>query len=257
MEIFKENFKNSLLISTVFGVYYLFVFTATEKIPFPLEISALPTLFVAVGVLSILFSAFLVLYLILPACILLDPLDINYRELIFTGYFNKNKIIFKFLNSFINFLLLSCFAPFFSLLMYLKGVYFADKVMIAIFIIFPFLSTYYVLTSDRSVFNRKESPSIDKTEYWKVYFSFLYLQVFVFVSYFIFITLLSSKAFVGINSDVEFSIGSIIFLFVTYILILPPKKLNAFQEIASKHSKKNFFNDLVKIPGFIVYCFYF
>jgi len=90
----KSFFKKGLLVSSLLGTYYLFVFTAYERIPFPLEMSVLPTLFLALGLLSVLITFFIILYTSISIIVLSDPLEIGYRQCFYVKprWIKKNSV---------------------------------------------------------------------------------------------------------------------------------------------------------------------
>lgn len=76
-----ELSKLPALFGALFGVFYLFSYTVTEGIPFPIELSVLPTLMVAVGFVTLTFVLIIVTAVLLPAMVQTDASNIEYLEL--------------------------------------------------------------------------------------------------------------------------------------------------------------------------------
>lgn len=76
-----ELSKLPALFGALFGVFYLFSYTVREGIPFPIELSVLPTLMVAVGFVALTFVLIIVTAVLLPAMVQTDASNIEYLEL--------------------------------------------------------------------------------------------------------------------------------------------------------------------------------
>lgn len=84
-----KNFCSTLLdlskypafFGSFFGLLYLFSFTVTESIPFPLELSVLPTLLIAVGFIALFFVLIIVMGLLIPSMAQADTSNIEFLSL--------------------------------------------------------------------------------------------------------------------------------------------------------------------------------
>lgn len=73
--------KLPALIGAVFGLFYLFAYTVYEGIPFPIELSVLPTLIMGVGLIGFIFVLVLGSALFLPAITQTEPPNVEYLGL--------------------------------------------------------------------------------------------------------------------------------------------------------------------------------
>ena len=84
------------LLSTIFGAYYFLAYMIHHGLPFPLELTILPTVLLAIGIGSILLISLIILYLFLAAFVHWDPLDVDYPVLIYTnshGIFAPSRMV--------------------------------------------------------------------------------------------------------------------------------------------------------------------
>lgn len=73
--------KYPAVMGSFFGMLYLFSYTAHESIPFPLELSVLPTLLIAVGFVAIFFVWLTVFGLLIPSMVQGDASNIEFLSL--------------------------------------------------------------------------------------------------------------------------------------------------------------------------------
>ena len=73
------------LLSIIFGAYYFLAYMIYHSLPFPLELTILPTVLLVIGIGSILLTSLMILYLFLAALVHWDPLDVDYPVLIYTN----------------------------------------------------------------------------------------------------------------------------------------------------------------------------
>lgn len=76
-----ERSKYSAFLGSFFGLLYLFSYTVTESIPFPLELSVLPTLLIAVGLIALFFVLIIVTGLLIPFMAQADTSNVEFLSL--------------------------------------------------------------------------------------------------------------------------------------------------------------------------------
>ncbi|MBO2608529.1 hypothetical protein [Shewanella algae] len=164
MQFLKSITKNGALVSSLLGLYYLFVFTFKEGIPFPLDMSILPTMLIALGMLCLLFTCVVILYSSISVIVVSDPVEIGYEDLIVA---RPNWIKSEMAANVVNFLIFFCMAP--VLLFSLSTIEYdhtAEMVFLTLFLI-PALFVYYALTPNQTI----------KEEKLKNFFNFALLEV--------------------------------------------------------------------------------
>jgi hypothetical protein len=58
-----------VLLSTIFGAYYFLAYMIHHGLPFPLDLTLLPTVLLAIGIGSILLTSVIILYLFMAALV--------------------------------------------------------------------------------------------------------------------------------------------------------------------------------------------
>ncbi|OXX55041.1 hypothetical protein B9J80_06075, partial [Vibrio sp. V12_P9A6T4] len=234
-------------LTTVLGVYYLFVYTIHEKIPFPLDMSVLPTLFVALGILCLLFTIVIVFYSSISVIVLLDPINIKYHDVFYAKpKYIKNKHV----ASVLNFVIFYCFTP----IVYFLTFYFEypKEIWIGSLFIIPILFAYYSLTPDISIFKDKLSTIIS-VRFWLVTVTFFYIGFFALLSIYVFVKYMEFGLAIKADSEVLLSLA--IFSFLSYLILIPSRHKNSFEVNASKYKSKRIIPLLVSSPAFAVYLF--
>lgn len=84
VEELPKTLKAVGVIGSLCGFFYLFAYTRAVGIPFPLELSVLPTALLLIGVVSILGTAMVVSGVLIPAVLADDPLDVTKTILLAT-----------------------------------------------------------------------------------------------------------------------------------------------------------------------------
>jgi hypothetical protein len=249
-----KNFvKNGILISSVLsilGIYYLFIFTYFEEIPFPLDMSVLPAVFLPLGILCVLITIIILIYSLMSAIVLPDHMDISYSELF---YAKPNWIESKKIASFVNFGIFFCLTPLISYVASVFNYQWAFEITIVYLFFIPFLFSYYALTPSENIFTEK-GKYILTARYLKTVFTFLCISILSLCSLIIFIKYV---VFVfSIKSDHQYLAAIAIFIVSSYFILIPVKKRDAFQINAKQNSTvndKSVFMDVLHIPAFYVF----
>lgn len=72
------------LLATIVGAYYFVAYLGALGVPFPADFSVLPSVLLAVGVVTVGITAIVFVYILLAGWIQTDPLNMGYAELIHT-----------------------------------------------------------------------------------------------------------------------------------------------------------------------------
>ncbi len=179
MQSIKAYIKNGIFFSSLLGIYYLFVFTVYEKIPFPLDVSVLPTVLMALGLLCLLFTTVALFYSSISVIVLTDPAEISYSEIF---YAKPNWIKSKHIASFINFLLFFCLTPSILIISSIFEYRWTNELATLSLFVSPLLFSYYSLTPTESVINEKGKCFLS-IRYWKTVATFIYIGFFALLSF--------------------------------------------------------------------------
>ncbi|GFK35218.1 hypothetical protein VcPa04_03454 [Vibrio cholerae] len=94
MKKINEIIKSVVLMSTIFGVYFFFVFTVSERIPLPLDIDGLPSLLITMGLLGFSFSIIAFIYIFMAAILTFSGNEVDiYKSFYQNSFLIKNKHI--------------------------------------------------------------------------------------------------------------------------------------------------------------------
>lgn len=74
--------KSVSLIATIVGAYYFIAYLGALGVPFPADFSVLPSILLAIGVVTVGITAIVFIYILLAGWILLDPFNMGYADLI-------------------------------------------------------------------------------------------------------------------------------------------------------------------------------
>jgi|GEM_PF-1511959 len=244
MEIFKNYLKNVGFVASLLGIYYLFIFCYTEKISFPLDITVLPSLVLALGLLSILITIVIVLYSSVSCLVVFDPLKISYRQLLYAKpHYSFN----KYLASFFNFFLFFCFTPcLFFLLEILNYRCVVEATVLSIFLM-PLLFSYYAMSPRRWIKNER-FDCLRQPRFWRAYITLFCVGFLAFISILVFLKYV--KFGLKIESDKEYQMTLFSFFALSYLIILPPdeKKL-----ITSGNNPLPLYKELMSMPASLAY----
>lgn len=247
MQNLKSITKNGALVSSLLGLYYLFVFTFKEGIPFPLDMSILPTMLIALGMLCLLFTCVVILYSSISAIVLSDPVEIGYKELIVA---RPNWIKSDWVANIVNFSIFFCMVPvlLFSFLIF-KYDHTKEMVFLALFLV-PVLFVYYALTPNQTI--REEKLKIIATfHFWKSAFTFFYIGFFALLSIFVYLKYLEFG--LSLKTDLQYCLALLVFFVFSFFILLPPSKKNNFQKNSEKYSKRPLSRAILRVPAFYIY----
>lgn len=244
----KNYVTNGIFASTLLGIYYLFTFTYFEEIPFPIDMSVLPAVLLAQGILCLLFTIIALLYSLMSVIILPDHFDISYSKLF---YARPNWIKSKEIASIINYSIFFCSPPLISFVVYELKYPWTNEIMLFCLVLVPLLFSYYALTPKESIFTEK-GKSLRTFRYWKTFFTFFYVSILSLTSLLVFGKYVEFGF--GIKSDYQFYVAITIFFLISYFVLIPIRKKDAFQIIARQHStNENIFSDIRNVPAFYAY----
>ncbi|HEW9976122.1 MULTISPECIES: hypothetical protein [Shewanella] len=249
MQFLKSITKNGALVSSLLGLYYLFVFTFKEGIPFPLDMSILPTMLIALGMLCLLFTCVVILYSSISVIVVSDPVEIGYEDLIVA---RPNWIKSEMAANVVNFLIFFCMAP--VLLFSLSTIEYdhtAEMVFLTLFLI-PALFVYYALTPNQTIKEEKLKTFLT-LRFWKSVITFFYIGFFALLSVFVYLKYLEFG--LALKTDPQYWLALVVFFILSFFILLPPRKKNGFQKNADKYSKRKFSKEVLRVPAFYVYSF--
>lgn len=252
LTLIKLILKEGVFFSGALGVYYLFLFALYEKIPFPFQITALPAILVALGLLCLIITIIFVVYSLISAVVISDPLKISYYDIF---YVRPTWIRNRWVASVINFVLFFCVTP---SVLFVSAVYecrWTNEITLSSLVIMPFLFSYYALTPNISLIgsNREEFKRFLEPRFWKTALTFFYIGLFSIASFYVFIKYMEFGW--SIKENWQAIAAIVVFLAMNYLVMIPPKKKDAFQKIAREGSNKLYFSDIAKTPAFWVYVF--
>ncbi|MHA2815116.1 hypothetical protein [Vibrio campbellii] len=228
----KNTTKNTVFISTLFGVYFLYTYLVSEKVPLPLELSVLPSLLMVIGTICMMLAVIVSWYSFSSAFIALDPWDVNYYK---RFYQTSNYIKNKYVSSFVGFLIYFTITPVVLWIsLYLE---YSLLLFYVMFFSVPILYSFYVLTPNESIFNLNFSV-FKSFKYYRLVFSHYFISILAIVSFIFYVKFLSFSKIV--IEDFEFYISSIVFMFLSYMSLVPSRPRNEFEKISESYSKKTF-----------------
>ncbi|KXZ69126.1 hypothetical protein [Acinetobacter venetianus] len=247
----KIPYKKIIMFSTILGIYYLFVFIRYERIPFPLDISMLPTLFLALGILSGLITIFIIFYALISSFVLLDPFEIGYSNIF---YVNTKQLGGKNVAGIFNFFIFF-FPP--TIVLVITSIFtpdFAGAIAISSTIIFPALFSYYALSHEKNI-KQDKLQTIRSGLYLRTFLTFMTLATCSLISFYLFITYLD----LAFTDGSKTLIGSVLYMLGFYgfnfFVLKPFQQKDNFQRRADHYHGVNLKNTLLKIPAFYCYLF--
>ncbi|KAB7694289.1 hypothetical protein GBN33_16625 [Plesiomonas shigelloides] len=245
IELIKKIIKNGLLFSSSLGVYYFFLYVINEGIPFPLDISALPTVFIALGMLGGIFTLLVIMYSFMSVIVIFDPFNIRYSDVFYSKAFNiKSKVG----SSLVNYILFFCLHPVAYFIAYKYEL--PTWIMIASFISIPFMFSFLVMR--RAQCGRGNiKNAIVSVRFILLYITFLYIGLLSLLSLVIFVKYIQFNT--GETSDFIVICYIVIFAFFSYIILIPAGSGTWFEENESKYDKNKVSNRLKKTPAMAVY----
>ncbi|MGN5056454.1 hypothetical protein ACTG2D_20235 [Aeromonas veronii] len=236
---------NGFFFSTLLGIYYFVIFTYYENIPFPLDSSALPTIFSSLGILGILLTGVFLFYSSMSVMIIVDPLKIDYHGAFYTKTFGvKNKNF----SSIINYIIFFCTPLLFLLALFMNDAF--NNYTFIGFAIIPVLFSIHVLSVRNNIsYNDNRIGYLTKLGAHVV--TFVYLGFFSVMSYTIFYSYITFT--VGLDSDINSIMATFVFLVLNYIIILPQRKQNGYEVNAKKYSDRNYIRTFFSTPAAPIY----
>lgn len=244
----KTHLKRVMFFSTILGVYYLFVFIRYERIPFPLEMSVLPTLFLALGILSTLITFFILFYALISSFVLLDPFEIGYSNI----FYANSKKLGKPLAGIFNFIIF--FLPPAIILVIVATIVpdYAGAIAVLSTVICSSLFSYYALSYEINI-HQDKFKTIFNGLYLRTFLTFMILAYCSLISFYIFIKYMD-LAFIGGSKTLK---GSVMYMLGFYVfnffVLIPFRQKNNFHRKADHYHGVNIKNTLLKIPAF--YCY--
>lgn len=242
--------KEISYISVALGLYYLMVFSYKAGIPFPLDMAVLPTLLLALGAISILFTFVMVFYSYISIIALFDPLSIGYRNIVYAKPFSRSGNL---TSSLINYFIFFAFSPVLLFLLILFGYPYPGYLALVFTLLMPVLFSLYAISGDKSVFSVSfKSISSDVVViYLKTVLSFFYISVFAIISFYVFQKYVDFG--IGIDTNLEYLAVLVVFLFLSFFIILPPLRRDSYQQLSEKYHDRDFSQKLTDYPAFFVY----
>ncbi|GFK70565.1 hypothetical protein [Vibrio cholerae] len=188
MKKINEIIKSVVLMSTIFGVYFFFVFTVSERIPLPLDIDGLPSLLITMGLLGFSFSIIAFIYIFMAAILTFSGNEVDiYKSFYQNSFLIKNKHISSVVGFFIYFSL--------TPIALWSGYFFDFGTCLALFwgISIPFLYSFYILTPNQSLI-KCDFRVLFTSKYiylvFNYYFIILLFYYFIILLFYYFIILL-------------------------------------------------------------------
>lgn len=249
MDNLKNISKNGALVSSLLGLYYLFVFAYKEQMPFPLDISVLPTMVIALGMLSLLFTFIAIIYSSISVIVLTDPMKIDYESLIISRPKWIRSILIA---NILNYIIFFCFTPILLLCLYLVEYDYASEATFVSLFSIPILYVYYALTPNSSI-KEDKFRTLKSLRFWKAVITFFYIGIFSFLSVFVYLKYL--KFSLSLESDFQYFIALTIFFIFSFFILLPARKRSGFQINADTYSKNGFAINILRVPAFYIYSF--
>lgn len=250
----KDTIKKFTFIASLLGIYYLFVFTYRERIPFPLDLTILPTMLVAVGLICILITTLMVVYSTMAIIVVSDPLEINYREIISANSFAKK---YKFASTIINYVMFFCFTPLTMIVLYGCKYDYADFLTLTSMFMMPLLCAYYAVSPTIKLKDdiKLKFKNLFSTRYIKTALTIFYISALLLLSIYVFLKYIEFGFSSGNKPN---DLLALFFYFtINLVIILPPKKSNSFQKLAETYSPLNWKKQFLRTPAFYAYCLIF
>ncbi len=247
MEQLKSITKNGTFLSSLFGLYYLFVFTFKEGIPFPIDISILPGILIALGILSLLFTIVVVLYSTISVIVVTDPVEIDYEDMFFS---RPTWIKSKSVAGLINYFFFFCVTPVLLFSLSIFDYEYVNGVVYLSLFLMPLLFVYYALTPN---IRKDKLRALKYRRFWKAAVTFFYINVFALLSVFVYLKYLEFG--LHLKTDLQYMAALLAFFVLSFFIVLPPRKKDSFQRNAEKFSNTSFTKEILKYPAFFVYAF--
>lgn len=245
--------KKGFLISTPVGLYYFIVYCLTEGIPFPLDLSDLPALLTALGLLCLLISALIISYATLSSYVLFDPLNIGYSKIVSASSFKNiqgNKALL------INYSVFYALNPIVLLFLALSKSEFTSFIMIFNSFFIPLAFSYYSLSPKRQLF--KGEWKIDNftfIKFAKISVTFFYINLFSLISGFLAIKYILFSF--DLESDTAAIISFSIVYFLSFFIFIPPVEKDISERINELGKKKVLYKELLRYPVSYIYLILF
>lgn len=244
----KSVAKKGVLIATLLGVYSLFVFTTFEGIPFPLEMSILPTLFLALGLLSGMITVAMLAYASISIVVISDPLNIGYANIFYTKpRWLKSELSAGVINFSIFFVPPSLVLL--TLAAYIPSI--AATATICSIIIFPALFSYYALSSDSRI-HLAVPTKAELFRFLRVFITFFYVAFLSVFSFYVFLKYIEFGF--GELSNFLTVVAISLFAVFSFFVLVPAKRKDGFQRSAEIHHGADWKSDISDTPAFYAYC---
>lgn len=245
MSKFREHVKNISMVSTLLGGYFFFSYVVSERIPFPMEMDSLLSLLVVVGSLSALFSIVGAMYVVM-AVFVTDDLYGKYYYKYF--YQSSNIIPNKYVSSIVGFVIYFLLAP--TSFWVSSFLDYSLWLPLVLFLAIPFLYSFYLLTPDKKLLPL-DFAQVSTQQYVLLVFSFFFINILSNMSFVLYVQFLSFTELVV--DDPEFYLSCVIFVFFSYISLIPVKPKTEFEQTASKYRKNTPILNFIKRPAALVY----
>jgi len=222
--------KPIFFISLIVGAIYLNTYLRGFGIPFPLDLSVLPTILLVIGFFSVLLTIIISMYLLLVAIINIDPWDTGFKRVINT---NKTGLYAPHLKNYLIYALVSYILPFtlFLVIMINYGSDTTTKQLVLWFLyaIWAFICSFAWAIDSQLPKNERISFIL------KMSFHIFTVQVVSVVSVIILISIVLSKT--PKISDMEFYIIIVVYLLINLACILPSFSTRKFKKIHNDDNK--------------------
>jgi len=227
---FSTIHKPIFFISIIVGAIYLNTYLRGFGIPFPLDLSVLPTILLVIGFFSVLLTIVISMYLLLVAIINIDPWDTGFKRIINT---NKAGLYAPQIKNYLIYALVSYILPF-SLFLVITINYGSDTSTKQLVLWFLYL-VWAIICSlawaiDSNLPKNERVPFI-----LKMTFHTFTIQVVTVFSVMVLITIVLSKT--PKISDMEFYIILTVYLLINLACILPSFSDRRFQKIQNDNKK--------------------
>lgn len=232
MKIFSDILKVIGLASTIFGVYFFFVFTISEKIPLPLDIDGLSSLLITIGLLGFCFSLIFSVYIFSASILARSANEVQIYNYFYT---TSNIIKNKYVSSIVGYLIYFVLTP----VSFWSGYFFDFGLSLwAVWgVSIPLLYSFYILTPNQSLLKCKIFSVIFSREYFISLVGYIYIVAFSNLSFFVYIKLMILYGMVA--TDPEFYVASLIFVVLSYMSLIPMRPSDEYEKISKKYNSTN------------------
>lgn len=244
-----EILKKGTVFATLFGLYHFFIFCKIEEIPFPLELSVLPTLLSSLGILCILISMLVMIYATLSIFILVDPFDTDYENLIFRSTYKP--IDGTKWALFTNYMVFFVFTPTITLVALLAEAENAVTLVITSLVLIPLLFVYYVNSPTKRIWKLQWRIECTLKKFAQTVATFFYINLFSLISGYVAISYFAFALDISSN----FAILALFFVvyFLNFFIFVPPSKNSIVSEIEGEGKANKLVKAISRYPAVYIY----